>query len=322
MSSRPSRFPLTQPGRLRLYSTAELGKMPTPEWQVNEWIHQGAFVVVYGPPGCGKSFVVGDMGCSVSTGLPWQGQDTEQGHMLYVAGEGGSGMGKRSFSWMHEKSITDPDLLDVSWLLEPFPVQADSEDMHVLLRRIEEMSTRPSFVVIDTLARCYEGDENTQEDMSAFIRGVDQIRQEFGSTVVVIHHTRLDGDRERGNTALRGAADTMISVACKKQGSEKLLTLKVDKQKEAREADPKRLVLAEVPEFDSCVVRPVQVVGRSATALIASLRQANIAPGATLTFTGLLKVTGWNKMSLSRALDVTCESGEIIKENGKYLIVR
>ena len=49
--------------------------------------------------------------------------------------------------------------------------------------------------------------------MGAFIAAADRLRSEYGSTVLIVHHTGWNNERERGHSSLRGAADTMISVA-------------------------------------------------------------------------------------------------------------
>ncbi len=66
--------------------------------------------------------------------------------------------------------------------------------------------------MIDTLARNFGGgNENATQDMNLFITNLDRLKAEFGCTVLVVHHTGKDtAKKERGNTALRGASDTMI----------------------------------------------------------------------------------------------------------------
>lgn len=256
MSSRPSAFTLTQPGRLRLYSTKELIAMPPPEWQIDGLFPKGGFVVLYGPPGSYKSFVAADMGCAIASRIGhWQHHAAEPGHVLYVAAEGGSGMGKRLGGWSQAHAI-DPSQIDISWLLESFPMQANSEDMSHLLARLIEIDTRPSLIIIDTLARCYLGDENMQEDMNAFIAGVDQLRGELHCTVLVVHHTRLDGDRERGNTALRGAADAMIAVTGTDRHGVRTVSLTNDKQKDEARSGLMRFSLVPDPVHNTLVLGP------------------------------------------------------------------
>src|SRR5690606_10549312 len=113
-----------------------------------------------------------------------------------------------------------------------------------------------------------------------FVAGVDRLRHELKATVIIVHHTRLDGDRERGNTAFRGAADAMISIK-KKKGHQGQFIVANDKQKDAEEFAPLSFMLEPVEAFESCVVVPTIKAGRGAM-LIAALRKEGIAPGVPL----------------------------------------
>lgn len=259
MSTRPSEYALTSPGPLRLYSTAELLKLPSPEWLIEPIIPAGGLVGLYGPPGVGKSFVAVDQAMSVAAGVYWQTCPTQEGYVIYISAEGGRGMGKRALAWCEYHDIPPRDLA-MAWLVEPIPVYQDAVDtgdetvpysraMEQLLDRITEIDRTPALIVIDTLARCFDGNENEQEDMGRFIAGCDVLRHQFETTVLIVHHTRLAGDRERGNTAFRGAADTMIALSSE---GDKLL-VECNKQKDAEEFQPMRLRLEKVAATESCV---------------------------------------------------------------------
>jgi hypothetical protein len=67
-------------------------------------------------------------------------------------------------------------------------------------------------VVIDTLNRALNGDENNSQDMARFIRAADMIRAVFACTVIIVHHCGVKGDRPRGHTSLTGADDAQIAI--------------------------------------------------------------------------------------------------------------
>ena len=66
-------------------------------------------------------------------------------------------------------------------------------------------------VIVDTLNRHLDGDENTTKDMSEFVRNVDTLRDRLGSTMMVVHHPG-NGDQTvgRGNSSLNAALDGEI----------------------------------------------------------------------------------------------------------------
>lgn len=256
MSSRPSQFVLTQPGQVRLYSAAELIKMPPPEWLIDPIMPEGGMVGLYGPPGAGKSFLAIDMAMSVATGRPWQGRPTQKGLVVYISAEGGAGIGKRVLAWLRHNNVEAKDA-NIAFLIESLPMTEDSEGVAILLKRlIEELEQKPALIVVDTLARCFDGDENQQEDMNRFVAGVDLLRKELGCTVVIVHHTRLEADRERGNTAFRGAADTMIAVSIAAHNE---FTVSCNKQKDAEAFDELAFKLVSVEDTASCVLESTRL---------------------------------------------------------------
>ena len=240
-SSKPSSFALTSEGRVQLYSTLELLNMPEPEWLIDGIIPKQAFVVLYGPSGCGKSFVAIDIAMCVSSGLAWQSHEVDTGFAVYISAEGTSGIGQRAKAWLLANR-KHADETNIAWAVESVPIYQDSEDLQALFDRFDELQDQPAIVVVDTLARCFEGDENDTPDMAAFVKGIDRLRNECGSTVLVVHHTNSSDSRERGNGSLRGAADTMIRMMPGILGSgirtalrpvQNSFTFLMDKQKEA-----------------------------------------------------------------------------------------
>lgn len=194
---------------------------------------------IYGPSGSYKSFLAVSWACHIAAGLPWAGKKVTPGAVLYVVGEGGVGVPRRVRAWeqMYGESA------DNLWLVNRpvFPVR-ESEVAEVLLaaKQIESESGVPvRMVVIDTLARCFGGnDENDARDMGAFIEGCDVIKQKTGATVLVIHHSGKDEAKgARGSSSFRAALDTEFNV--KREGDGKALILTCTKMKDAEEPERK-----------------------------------------------------------------------------------
>lgn len=266
-----------------------------------------------------------DFAMSISTGRPWHGRATERGMALYVSGEGSTGIGKRAHAWLLHHKVAAYDAR-VAWLTQAIPVYAESDSIQILLRRIQdELRETPTFVIIDTLARCFDGDENAPEDMGAFIQGVDQLRQEFDATVMVIHHTRLDGTRERGHTSFKGACDTMISLT--QEDKTGVVSLTCAKQKDWEDFVPISLKMLVVPEVQSCVMvtpepseddNPERRLNRSAQLL------EYIEELQPISFTDLRTVTeerGMAATTMKRALNDLKVTNQIYKKDDFYRVL-
>lgn len=68
-------------------------------------------------------------------------------------------------------------------------------------------------IIGDTFAALTPGaSENSSEDMTAAMVHAQRWRTSLKATVLLNHHTNATGSRERGHTAMRGAADFMIAL--------------------------------------------------------------------------------------------------------------
>lgn len=290
--------------------------MEPPSWLVENTIPNGALVGLYGRPSSGKSFIAIDMSLSVATGLPWQGHGVHHGLVIYISAEGGSGIGKRVLAWLMEHQV-DAREPDIAWLTESMSINLESEDVERLLHRIATLDREPVLVVIDTLARCFDGNENEQEDMGRFIKGVDELRFKLGCTVMIVHHTRLDGERERGNTAFRGAADTMIAVARESRTSP--IVISCNKQKDSEEFEAFEVDLTVVPGTDSAVI----IASRSASELQAGVELAweVLKAQGPLSWDNWRAATALGRSQFGRAFHELKDGGRLRKEAGQWQAV-
>jgi hypothetical protein len=234
--------------RFTVLDTAALLALPRPTYLVDEVLVRDSLAVLYAAAGAGKSFVALDIALSVATGLPWQGHAVHRGAVVYIAAEGGAGLGQRVRAWMTAHQITS---IDDAWFVLAAVNLLDEREVTAFLAELAEIPVKPVLLTADTLARCLVGgDENLAKDMGAAVAALDRLRETLGCTVLVLHHTARHHGDERGSTALRGAADTMLAVT--KDGD--TVTIACAKQKDAVPFD--EITLRLVPIDESCVLEP------------------------------------------------------------------
>lgn len=225
----------------------EILALPPPDWLVHGLLTTEGNALLYGPFASLKSFVTLDIALSVAYGRPWQGREVKQCGVLYIAGEGARGIGRRILAWQLHHGL---ETVDAPFRLLHVPINL-TNDEHVarLVRTAKaqaKMEGNPiGLVVIDTLARAIVGaDENSAQDMGRAIRATDEIREEARTATLTVHHTGKDGDRgPRGSSALGGAADTLLRV----ERSDLTVTITIEKQKEDEEGQPITLEAKKVP---------------------------------------------------------------------------
>ena len=93
--------------RARLVRGLALSTLPRPSWLVEDLLPRPSVAFIYGPPKSGKSFIAIDLAASVACGRSWCGKKTTGGTVLYVVGEGISGVVLRQEAWAEYHGETD-----------------------------------------------------------------------------------------------------------------------------------------------------------------------------------------------------------------------
>ena len=212
------------------YSLSYLRNMPPVKWLVDGLITEHGFGIAYGEPGAGKSFLAIDLALSIAYGRSWHGNAVKQGAVLYIAGEGVGGLGKRVKAWQQHVGIE----ADAPMHVVPMAVHmTEQEDVEKLLRTIEGIGQEFCLCIIDTVARSVLGDENSSSDMGMFVSACNAVQRHINGAVLGIHHAGKDASRGmRGSSAIQGASDFVLRVKKQDEG----FTLSTEKQKDAEPA--------------------------------------------------------------------------------------
>ncbi|KXF79744.1 AAA family ATPase [Enterovibrio coralii] len=216
------------------------------KWLIKGLIGRGIFGYIYGPSASFKSFVALDMCFAIVRGEPWHGHKTEKGAVLYIAAEGRAAVEKR----IRARELVDDRLYNEIFIPEEPIIMNNPLDAQRIVDTLKDIEAQEgvkvSLVVVDTLARTFDGDENKNNEISSFVRGCDYIIQQTGATVVAVHHSGKDKTRgARGASALKAAVDTEIEID--REPPSEIVKVTNKKQKDAEELEPFSLRLREVP---------------------------------------------------------------------------
>jgi RecA-family ATPase len=230
-----------EPDQIEVYPTMAIGElmaMPPIKFLVESLYTRHGFSVMWGPPGCGKTFLALDVALCVATGQDFHDMSVEQGSVLYIAGEGVGGIGKRVKAWIENRGVGVNEN-ELPFYVLPTAVDftnpADVEKLSATIQLLEERAGGFSLIVVDTVARALLGaDENSATDIGKFVKSCDVLKQTYNTALIGIHHSGKDGSKGmRGSSALLGAVDTSIQI--KKSGAQ--ITMTTEKQKDAEPAD-------------------------------------------------------------------------------------
>ena len=230
-----------------LVSGADFCKKPDPiKWLIKGWIQQNALCMIHGPSGSGKTFLALDMILSIATGKQWKGRRTKQAKVIYLAGEGQHGLKGRLAGWSqyHDQPIEN------LWVSKTGCDFNTPEGYMQVADSIRSLNEKPDVIVIDTLHRFLNGDENSAVDTKTMLDACAAIMEQFGCTVILVHHTGVSEqaqERARGSSAWRGALDIEINVKGGDKEKAEPMTVKQVKSKDAEMEMPVAFELKQTP---------------------------------------------------------------------------
>jgi KaiC/GvpD/RAD55 family RecA-like ATPase len=216
--------------------------------------------LIVGESGCGKTFLALDMALHVAAGREWLGRRVAEGGVVYVAAEAGRSIFNRIAAWKIALRY-DPDDAAI-----PFAAVTSSVDLcHAAAGDIDSLIgaingagfDNIAFIVVDTVSRALAGgNENAPDDMGAFVRSIDRLRDELHSHVAGVHHLGKDQSKgSRGHSLLHCAVDTEIEVA--RDTASGISTATVTKQRDGASGDQITFRLRQIHLGDDADGEPV-----------------------------------------------------------------
>lgn len=198
-----------QSGELEPSWTGDVTEYTPTSWIVQDIIPAEGVISIFGPSGSGKTFIVLDMMSAISCGNDWFGHRTTPVPITYVGLEGQAGLRNRVYAYRkHHGNVGQMMMLTDGLNL------SKAEDQQRLLRVMTKNRMMGGILVVDTMSKSNPGmDENKSDEMSAFIKVIEDLARATCGVVVLVHHSGKDGDRgPRGHSSFIAALDAAIEV--------------------------------------------------------------------------------------------------------------
>ena len=195
---------------------------------VDGMLAAGGVCFVTGAPKLGKSWVVYDLITALCTGGDFLGHsvamkpDGSPHKVLLIGYEGAAaGVHTRLDALAAGRNVQIDQVLenlDVLWR------NGGMLDDPNFIGDLAALASTYSLVVIDPVAKAWTGDENSNTDVNALMRGIEHVTA-TGTTVLLVHHTskgadggRGAGQRMRGASAFHGALDSALHLTRERNG--------------------------------------------------------------------------------------------------------
>ena len=231
-----------------LVSVKDFTASPMPiKWLIKNWIQAESMIMMFGSSGCGKTFTIVDMALRIATPScdTWHSEIVRHGDVAYLAGEGHAGLRARCKAWIQHNQKENDDIR--------FFISQSGTDLNTptglqkTINALNEMAIIPRIIVVDTLHRFLDGDENSAQDSKTMLDACAELTREFNCSVLLVHHTGVNGEaqkRGRGSSSWKGALEQEIMV--EKEEGTPFIKLTQTKNKDAEAAMPKSLELATI----------------------------------------------------------------------------
>jgi hypothetical protein len=232
----------------------------TPAYLVKGLIPRVGLCVFWGPPKCGKSFLVFDLMMHIALGWQYRGRRVRQGAVVYCAFEGQAGLRNRVEAFRQRKLAEGAAGVPFYLIADAMNLVADHGALIASIRATLG-DTKPAAIALDTLNRSMPGSESSDEDMTAYVKAGDALRIAFNCAVVIVHHCGHEGTRPRGHSSLMGALDAQVAV--KRDAADNIIAT-VELMKDGPQGDEfvSRLEVVEIgidddgDKITSCVMVP------------------------------------------------------------------
>lgn len=211
------------------FTCADLLAIPEKKWLVDQVFGPGDIGMLYGAPGCGKTFVVIDMIVQMCRGEYWARRFNVNRplNVAYCAGEGVPGLPPRFQAALKHHDVSTLHNFTFYRNVPQFYETGNEQSNNILQfilewkkRQQEKEADALDVLVIDTLHTAACGaDENSSKDMGLVLQACRLASEQLGCAIILVHHTNKDGTAERGSSSLRGAMDFMIFIERPKKGT-------------------------------------------------------------------------------------------------------
>jgi hypothetical protein len=222
---------------------------PASQYLVAGLLPLPSLTILYGPPGCLKTFLGGDIAVCVAGGLPWlpsqAGQPTARTTMqapaLWIDCDNGRRRTDERFEALGRFRNLRPDSPLYYVVLPRPPFDAgDAAQIDLLIGRVRRLGAK--FLGLDNLGTISGGRDENSSQMIEVMSGLRYLTECTGAAVLVNHHQRKGfghggraGDTLRGHSSIEAAIDLALQVTRDEHSD--LVTIKSTKTRDVDVAD-------------------------------------------------------------------------------------
>jgi hypothetical protein len=208
----------------------DIASLPDPEFIVQGFIAKKSKQAIAGEPGGGKTFIVIDLAIAIASGRRVFASHfaiNGPAKVAYCAGEK-----FETLKWRIDSAKSSLSEAELALASDNFRVfggvpllfggAAASDRVRAIddfVKSCHDAEFVPDLLIIDTLHNAAAGaDENDAKDMGAVMSAADQLVDELGCAVLLVHHSpKANAHDLRGSSVLKGDLENVM-ITNKRQG--------------------------------------------------------------------------------------------------------
>lgn len=184
-------------------------------------MRRGDKMCVAGPSKAYKSFALIQLAIAVACGGKWFGWECRQGRVLYINCEL-RGESFRNRVWEVASKMVGADRGAIAENMDVWNMRGRTQPLETSKDRIIEQadSRKYDVVILDPIYKLFAGDENSAEEVSAFMLAMDELAMRLHASVVYCHHHSKGAkggvsaqDRFSGSGVFARDCDELIDVS-------------------------------------------------------------------------------------------------------------
>ena len=302
--------------------------VPEITWVVDKLLVKNGITFFAGEPASGKSFIAMQLALDVSQGKPFLGcYQTIKGNVLYIDEENGIITLLSRFDKLKRGSnIQNVNNIFTS-IFSNFKFD-DEISTSALESFIETHDI--SVVIIDSMVRCLDGDENSSKDVRLIFETIKRSLT-LGASFIILHHMKKD---HSGNmNSLRGSSDFPAMADCvltfsKKTRGEVVMSLAKNRHIDVSDLQDVKIKFENKEDeaieiFMNGLFEPKKNAQDNCYDMIKEwIINKKVAFFTTTNVMGVMKHKGQSETTIYDSLKLLCEKGDIMKlRRGQYQVV-
>ena len=186
--------------------------IPEQEWYVENLIPKRGVTLIAGKPKEFKSFLAMYLTCCLAGNKDFLNLKIKKSKVMYIDEENDDTELKRRFEKLKpELDINDEDTENVGLVI--FKGIKVNTEQGVNKLKILINLFKPNVIIVDSLIRVFEGDENSSKDMKTIFNNIKELMKKYDTTWVILHHVRKMNNKWVKMEDIRGSGDIVAQAS-------------------------------------------------------------------------------------------------------------